>query len=62
MFPQFHSKHFQSSLGQYDFGVDTEDPQMANKIKIIRDLENKISELEVSVKNPLTCQQYMKSI
>ena len=38
MFPQFHSKQFRSTLGQGLFEDTGEDPQMAKKIKIIRDL------------------------
>ena len=61
MFPQFHSKNFQSSLGQREEGRE-EEPDVLSKIRIIKNLDSKIAELEESIKNRVTCEEYMINI
>ena len=62
MFPHLHSQSFQSkmSLKATDDGV--EDVQMANKINIIKELEQKINQLESGVSSRGAGQDYISGI
>ena len=62
MFPHLHSRSFQSRMGQSRTEGAIEDPQMSNKIKIIKELEQNIYQLESGMVDRTTGQDFIANI
>ena len=62
LFPHLHSRSFQSTLSQGMIEMGGDDPQTEQKIKIIKELELKISQLESGVSKRVVGQDFIANI
>lgn len=63
MFPRYQSRVFQGSgVEKEELEGEEMDRQMENKLKIIKDLEFKIIQLESNISSPYGCKEDMLNI